>query len=157
MSCCHTPEATWQPDPASSTYSRLHRWHHTGRGMSISELREIGHDLERLLEDVLEDCFTETHRDRPITREDFEFLHHNDLFRLLLRTLSEFANQEGRCDGREATPGIGAVTAPTRRRGTTIRARPARRPASWTTNVSPRTIAANVVNPKKGAAGFWAG
>lgn len=74
----------------------LDRWHRTGRGLSVGELRGLGHDLERLLEDILEHCFTEAHRDRAITREDFAFLRQNDLFRLLLRTLSEFASRQGR-------------------------------------------------------------
>lgn len=50
-----------------------------------------GHDLVRLVDAVVDQCFTPEHLARPVAVQDRDFLRHDPLFRSMLSLLSDFA------------------------------------------------------------------
>jgi len=52
-----------------------------------------GHDLERLLQRVLQDCFTASYLNRPAAREDHGYLTNDPDFRKLFGILSRFGRE----------------------------------------------------------------
>lgn len=66
-----------------------------GRFPRGGEIRKT-HDVESLLDEVLDQIFTTEYRSRPSAQADYEFLRHDHRWRTLIRILKQFAEPLGR-------------------------------------------------------------
>ena len=62
-----------------------------GRFLTEQELRAFGHNLVRLNEAVVDQCFTQEALRRPALQEDFDFIRNDPLLQEVLQVLSDFA------------------------------------------------------------------
>ena len=71
------------------------RWHQNESFTSVKQMKEYGHALDGLIEEVKLRSFVEEYLERPIAQEDLDFLSNDHMLAQIVAYLSDFA-QGGR-------------------------------------------------------------
>jgi hypothetical protein len=69
----------------------LHTFDADGRFLSENELRQLGHDLVRLRDEVVQRCFSHEALSRPAVGEDYQFIQGDEFLDAILQLFSDFA------------------------------------------------------------------
>jgi hypothetical protein len=72
----------------------LHTIEKESRFLSKSEFKDFGHDLTKLLQSVVDKCFTDKYLKRPVAAEDLYFIKHEEVLKEILEVLSDFAMRD---------------------------------------------------------------
>lgn len=72
----------------------LHEIETNKKFLSIKQLKKLSHNLEDALNNIIERCFTSEYLKLPIARDDLAFLKNDDTFKLMIKILSDFGNQD---------------------------------------------------------------
>jgi hypothetical protein len=72
----------------------LHTIETEGRFLSESEFKDFRHDLAKLLQSVVDKCFTAKYLKRPVAGKDLYFIKHEEVLKEMLKVLSDFAKRD---------------------------------------------------------------
>jgi hypothetical protein len=73
----------------------VHALETTGAFLTESYMKKhYGHDLVKLCEGVIANCFTQAHLARPVARDDLDFIRHDAIFQPMLTLLADFAKTD---------------------------------------------------------------
>ena len=72
----------------------LHNIETHGRFLSESEFKVFGHDLVKLLQSVIDKCFTDNYLKKPVAAKDLYFIKNEEVLKEMLKVLSDFAKRD---------------------------------------------------------------